>query len=364
MEASAGKRLVVCCDGTWNKPDQPSGSPTNVLKLALAVARENGQGARQLVFYQRGVGTRRLERLRGGALGVGLSRNVRDCYRFLVANYEPGDELYLVGFSRGAFTARSTAGFVRNSGILRREHVDRVDEAYRLYRSRDDRAHPTGVEAKIFRRMYSHPEVEEEVRFIGVWDTVGSLGIPLAPPFVNKRWGFHDTTLSSHVRFAHQALAIDERRKPFRPTVWKQQEHASDQTLEQVWFAGVHSDVGGGYPEPELAEIALLWMAERARAAGLAFERDHFLVGSGAADAERRRLGKDVAPDALGKMHESFKGVYRLAGAHRRPLKGVDGSAAASSAVRRRDERSDYTPKNLAEYLESGGRVVDVQDSA
>ena len=358
------KRLVVCCDGTWNRPDQPSGSPTNVSKLALGLAREDGEGGPQLLFYQRGVGTRRFERLRGGAFGVGLSRNVRECYRFLVEAYEPGDELFFFGFSRGAFTARSTLGLVRNSGILRREHVGRIDEAYRLYRARASHAHPRGIEAQIFRRMYSHEKTADEVRFVGVWDTVGSLGIPLAPPFVNRRWGFHDTTLSSHVRFAYQALAIDEKRKPFRPAVWKQQEDAGEQTLEQVWFAGVHSDVGGGYPEPELAEIALLWMVERARDCGLAFEPGHFTVPGTGIDPERRRLGQDLAPDPLGKIHDSLTGVYRLVGPHRRSLTELDGSAVASSAVRRRRERTDYAPAGLDEYVEAGGRIADVQDRA
>ena len=155
------KRLVVCCDGTWNRPDQLSGgvvSPTNVSKLALGVAREGRDGTRQLLYYHHGVGTQRFERMRGGALGFGLSRNVRECYRFLVENYELGDELYFFGFSRGAFTARSAVGLVRNAGILRAEHVGRIKEAYRLYRGRDDDSRPNGIEARIFRRMYSHED--------------------------------------------------------------------------------------------------------------------------------------------------------------------------------------------------------------
>lgn len=358
------KRLVVCCDGTWNRPDQRdrgSGSPTNVSKLALGVAPEGSEGARQLLFYQQGVGTRRFERFRGGAFGAGLSRNVCDCYRFLVESYEPGDEIYLFGFSRGAFTARSTVGLVRNAGILRPEHVDRIEEAYDLYRARESRSHPRGIEAQIFRRMYSHAE-QDDIRFVGVWDTVGALGIPLAPPFVNRRWGFHDTTLSSHVRFAYQALAIDEQRKPFLPTVWQQQGDAAGQTLEQVWFAGAHCDVGGGYREPELAEIALLWMVERARACGLAFEPEQFVVRGDGLDEERRRLGRDLAPDALGTIHDSYKGVYRLLGPHRRSLTEPDRSAVASSAVRRRRESSDYAPPGLDDYLDADRPIASVQD--
>lgn len=362
------RRLVVCCDGTWNRPDEVRGgvtAPTNVAKVALGLAREGADGVPQLLFYQQGVGTRRFERLRGGAFGFGLGRNVRDCYRFLADSYQPGDELYFFGFSRGAFTARSTLGLVRNSGILRPEHVDRIKDAYRLYRARAPSARPSGLEAQIFRRMHSHEDVD--VRFVGVWDTVGSLGIPvdgLPLSFAQRRWGFHDTSLSSHVRCAYQALAVDERRRPFRPTLWQQQEHANGQTLEQVWFAGVHSDVGGGYPDPELAEIPLLWMVQRAADCGLTFEPDHFQVSSQGIERERRQRGADIAPDALGAIHESRKGFYRLLPRHNRMLADPNGSAlsVASSAVRRRREKPGYHPANLEQYLASEGSVTQVSD--
>jgi uncharacterized protein (DUF2235 family) len=359
------KRLVVCCDGTWNRPDQLRdgvAAPTNVAKVALGVARQDPDGTTQLLYYQPGVGTRRFERIRGGAFGLGLSRNVRDCYRFLVESYEPGDEIYLLGFSRGAFTARSTAGLIRNSGILRPEHARHLKDAYRLYRDRSEPTHPRGIEAQIFRREYSHPDAD--IRFVGVWDTVGSLGIPIDHirlPFLTKRWTFHDTTLSSHVRFAYQALAIDERRRPFSPTLWQQQPEATGQTLEQVWFAGVHSDVGGGYRDPALAEIPLLWMAGRVRDCGLAFEPDHFGVAGEGLDEKRRQLGEQIAPDALGLLHDSFKGIYRLFGPHRRGL-AADASAVASSAMRRHGEKPDYDPPGLDAYVAAGGRVMSVQD--
>lgn len=343
------KRLVVCCDGTWNRPDQLHNgvaAPTNVSKLALAVARQDDQGTAQLLHYQPGVGTRRWERLRGGAFGLGLSRNVRECYRFLVECYEEGDDIYLFGFSRGAFTARSTAGLVRNCGILRPQHVDRIKDAYRLYRSREHPTKPDGMEAQIFRRMYSHPDTE--IHFVGVWDTVGRLGIPIDGvrlPLMN-RWSFHDTTLSRYVRFAYHAVAIDERREPFRPTLWQQSEQADEQTLEQVWFAGYHCDVGGGNKDPSLAEIPLRWMVARARAAGLAFVA--------------RPLGEQVVPNALGEMKDSRTGFYRLFPTYVRPL-AADGAAAASSAVRRRDERTDYDPSELGKFLAGGGRQTKVE---
>jgi uncharacterized protein (DUF2235 family) len=359
------KRLVVCCDGTWNRPDQLDqgiAAPTNVSKLALAVARRAPDGTEQVVFYLRGVGTRRLERMRGGGFGFGLSRNVQEAYRFVVENYEPGDELFFFGFSRGAFTARSTVGLVRNSGILRREHAGRIGEAYRLYRGRDDRTHPNGIEAEMFRRMYAHPE--EDIHFVGVWDTVGALGIPvdgLRPPLLTKRWSFHDTTLSSHVKAAYHALSVDERRAPFKPTLWQQQEHATDQVLEQVWFAGVHCDVGGGYADPSLGEIPLLWMVRRAERHGLAFEPERLRVADGRqVDPERRTTGIELAPDALGKIHESLTGFYRLMRPYERPLE-ADGGALAESVKRRRDDAgAGYRTATVARYLDGGGATAQV----
>ena len=339
------KRLVICCDGTWNTPDQPA--PTNVSRVALAVAPADGTGREQRMFYHPGVGTRPGERLWGGAFGFGLSRNVCDAYRFLVRTFEPGDELFLLGFSRGAYTVRSLAGMVRNCGILRPEHDDRIGDAYALYRARGSKTHPRSVAAELFRRSYSH---ETRIRFLGVWDTVGSLGIPLSGlrlvNLVNRRWQFHDTELSSSVDAAYQALAIDERRPPFRPTMWHPHATAG-QRVEQVWFSGVHSDVGGGYPERELADISLLWMVERAQACGLAFEPGAF-------------AGAELDP--LGPAHESRTGIYKLMRPYVRPLGSVPGGHefAASSAVERHAMIAGYAP-NLGTYLAAGGPVLPVR---
>lgn len=368
------KRLIVCCDGTWNTPDQQA--PTNVTKLALAVAEAGADGMEQRVYYHRGVGTSRWQRLRGGAFGMGLSRNVRDCYRFLIQNYAPGDQLFLLGFSRGAFTARSLAGLVRNSGLLRPEHIDRVGQAYALYRDRGTATHPRGIEATLFRRTYSY---ESGIRFIGVWDTVGALGIPitfmgLLNP-INRRYRFHDTALSTTVQRAHQALAIDERRGPFAPTMWVQQPDAVGQILEQVWFAGVHTDVGGGQRDPGLADIALLWMVDRAADAGVAFDPGYFSAAAPADAAQReaaRRTGAYVAPDPALLPHDSFTGLYRLLPAHvRRPGReqGTDGAGAKATGSRQsvassaRDLLNDgrgYAPAALVEFLDAGGPVTAV----
>jgi uncharacterized protein (DUF2235 family) len=344
------KRLIVCCDGTWNTPDQASKgqpSPTNVAKFALALATASRDGWPQQVFYLRGVGTRALERLRGGALGFGLSRNVRDAYRVVAEAFEPGDEIFLLGFSRGAFTARSTAGFIRNAGVLRSEHLDRIDQAYALYR--DANRNPDHIESRLFRASFSH---ETRIRFIGVWDTVGALGIPLPGnplvDLINKRWGFHDTQLSSTVDGAFHAVAIDEHRKPFLPTLWQQSADPGEQRLEQVWFTGVHCDVGGGYPLPEsgLSDIALGWMMERAGEYQLAFRE-----GSGPS-----------SPDPMGKLHDSLNGLYRRLGPVDRPIGKVDPASeyVASTAVDRYTADPSYRPPQLTRYLEDRGQTMPV----
>jgi uncharacterized protein (DUF2235 family) len=363
------KRLVVCCDGTWNSPDQQT--PTNVTKIALAIAPKDRRGREQRTYYHLGVGTNRRERARGGVFGFGLSRDVRAAYRFLVQNFEPGDQLFFFGFSRGAFTARSTAGFVRNSGILRPEHADRIDEAYQLYRSRGDTKHPRSVEATLFRRTYSH---ESRIHFIGVWDTVGALGIPLDEfrlvKLFNRRWEFHDTNLSTTVDAAFQALAIDEKRGPFRPTLWKQQASAQGQRLEQVWFAGVHCDVGGGYLGHQLSDIPLLWMVDRARECGLVFDPEAFTPAlpsdSDLPETEQTvRSRTSVSPDPLFLPHESRKGAYRLVRPFNRSL-GVEDPEhehVASTAVELYDETMEYSPSGLVTYLDGDPQITEVRST-
>ena len=361
------KRLVVCCDGTWNRPDQVNrgvAAPTNVAKFALALADCDADGQTQCLHYEAGVGTRRRERLLGGAFGVGLSRNVRECYRFLVDNYEPGDLLYFLGFSRGAFTARSVAGLVRNCGILRREHAHRIDNAYALYRSPRRDTEPGGLGATLFRRTYSHPDAP--IEFVGVWDTVGALGIPVdvfTPPLLTRLWTFHDTRLSRVVRHAYHAVSIDEQRAPFKPTLWVKQDDAPDQVLEQVWFAGVHCDVGGGYRDPSLSEIPLLWMVEKARASGLVFEPDHFGAPADGDAPERRHSGTVVDPSPFGPIGTSRTGIYTLQPPYDRRLAGdqgaeVDGGALADSAKARYDADARYRPPGLEQWLETGKRVT------
>ena len=276
------RRLIVCADGTWKSDDdkQPGGKPrTNVVRLRDAILPTASDGIEQKVFYDPGVGAQGgwFKRVLGGGTGQGLSENVRDCYGFLVENFEPGDQLYFFGFSRGAFTVRSLAGLVRKCGILRSDDKASIPEAYEFYRKRGREYHPSSPSAVEFRKQ--HRSRESTIRCLGVWDTVGSLGVPTAGPigmFTRHRYGFHDVRLSSSVENAFHALAIDERRKPFAPALWTVRESDlakdSQQRVEQRWFAGVHSNVGGGYEDCGLSDLTLQWMLERAQETGLEFK--------------------------------------------------------------------------------------------
>ena len=349
------KRLVLCCDGTWNRADQKSGDepcPTNVVKLAYRVAKRDGAGVAQVVYYDHGVGTgNTLDRLTGGAFGGGLEDNIHDAYRFLVANYEEGDEIFLFGFSRGAFTARSIAGMVRNCGILRRESVRHYTDAIELYR--DDGRHPDHPFSVDFRGQHSVcGEDPVKIRFIGVWDTVGALGIPVRGlrGLTRSKHQFHDTELSGSVQLAFHALAIDERRAPFAPTLWLEKPKP-DQQVRQVWFAGVHSDIGGGYPRTGLSDIPLRWMLDNAaRHGGLAISE----IG-------------DLDPQPLAEMHQSRKGIYRLTPGHDRPI-GLsvthqgrstdepDATQSVHDSVRDRWRQDpSYRPGRLRDYFRRTG---------
>jgi len=344
------KRIIVCCDGTWNRPDQVQDGqvcPSNVTKIARCIAPVDSAGQRQLVFYDKGVGTGKFDRLTGGAFGWGIKGKILDGYRFLVTTYDPEDEIFFLGFSRGAYTVRSLFGLIRNSGLLKREFSNKLADAYALYRRRDDASHPDAVESELFRKTYSN---EPRAKFMGVWDTVGALGLPVGGllQFVNKRWSFHDMTLSSWVENAFQALAIDERRKPFRPSIWEQSSKANGQVLEQVWFAGVHSNIGGSYPRAGLSDITLLWMIAKAEACGLAVDWNCV----SAIDNPR--------PDAFGELYDSQTVWYKITGLgdYIRPIGQKDKESAADTAVSRLENvGSKYQPPNLKDFLVHQGTV-------
>jgi uncharacterized protein (DUF2235 family) len=263
------KNVVLLFDGTWNKPAEPKadgaydGAESNICRLLRAVEDQPGQVA----WYDEGVGTGRFERLRGGLFGYGLSENVRQGYAKLAELWEPGDPIFVFGFSRGAHTARSMVGMVRKCGLVPREGLGSkaLDRLYDFYR-RDD-VKPGDAEAVRFRA--ERGAREPRMRCLGVFDTVGALGIPIgAFNWFNQRYEFHDTELSGIVENAFQALAVDEWRKPYRATLWDPKEKPG-QTVEQCWFVGAHSDIGGGYRDGRLAQITLHWMAMKAAECGL-----------------------------------------------------------------------------------------------
>jgi uncharacterized protein (DUF2235 family) len=343
------KRLIVCCDGTWSKQDQAHA--TNLPKVHAAVDLGDGPDLPQRAEYFPGVGTKWGEVLRGGAFGWGLSRAVLEAYAWTARNYEPEDEIFLFGFSRGAYTARSIAGLIRNCGLLEEPTRSRLDEAYTIYRSAEP---PDGPRASAFRAEHSHPLAP--IRFIGVWDTVGSLGIPVGDNWVTRRingkWGFHDTDLSGWVEHAYHALAVDEDRKPFSPTLWSAPDNPHvDQTMEQVWFSGAHSDVGGGAAGTGLSDLALLWLAERAEDAGLVFSPDTLDPGGPAS--------VPIRPDPLSPVHNKKTGLARLI--PRAPRADIGAApqgheALAASVVLRTEQDGTYRPANLMDAIRRGVR--------
>lgn len=332
------RKLVVCCDGTWNTPRNETnvfrtyrflrerlGSPAEVTQKdgVRTCGGRTADGSEVLLFYDQGVGTDWFSRLVGGAAGVGLSDNVRDAYHFLGHNFEPGSEIYVFGFSRGAYTARSLCGFLKAAGLLERPSVKDVWRAYMdLYvtaprivaRPRGwslDRARGWLVEqaGDAVGKLGGEPVASlprhagVTVRFIGVYDTVGALGVPLslATTLVNEPIvGFHDTTLGDTVENAVQALAVDERRGPYVPALWTQAADAASlagQRVLQVWFPGVHSDIGGGYRDKGIGNITWDFMMRQAVRHGLVI------------DPAQPTPSLDLEP--LPAQHESFDDTWR-----------------------------------------------------
>jgi len=344
------KRIITCSDGTWNKPDQKDEgvvSPSNVSKFYKQILENGTDGIKQVSFYDEGVGTEWYDKITGGLFGMGINKNIIQAYQFIAKNYEQGDEIYLTGFSRGAYTARSVAGFIRNSGLLRKEFLaSELEEAFTLYKRRDDKSHPNSDDAKEFRKKYCYDNVR--IKFIGVWDTVGELGIPLDVfDEINKdvlNCRFYDVELSGYVDFAYHALAIDEHRKAFLPTLWEQQAESNQagQIMEQVWFTGVHCDVGGGYNENGLSNCTLYWMIEKAKRVGLQFNED-----------------KVIAQDPYDEMHNSMKFYYEIFGRVNRKMekKGIYNETVSPTVYNRLNlNTNNYKSKsnpNLAKFINS-----------
>jgi uncharacterized protein (DUF2235 family) len=329
-------RLAVFADGTWNKIE-PDGSGTNVVKLHELALNDRAKG--QITFYDPGVGNGGFDKIRGGLFGMGLSQNITDGYRFLVQQWMHAPaphQIYLFGFSRGAYTVRSLAGLLGRMGLVKSE-AD-IDEAYGLYRLSKSRRRNDVKDRERF--VAEKVRAMPRITMIGVWDTVGALGIPLGwlndllNPMPHK---FHDTSLGAHIDAAYHAVSVDEERVAYAPTLWDPIPEGSAQILEQVYFPGVHSDVGGGYKDDRrLGDITLRWMTDRAVGRGLLLARNQMLP--------------EIKPThAYGTIHEPWKFLpVRRA---RRPIRAKSWIAQyveeRRKALRGEIEPYPYNPPNL-----------------
>jgi uncharacterized protein (DUF2235 family) len=354
------KRLITCSDGTWNKPDNTDrGKPvsTNVERMFQCICTEDTavpeQPVQQRKYYDQGIGTgiSLADKLLGGIAGAGIDKNIKDVYTFLVLNYEPGDEIYLFGFSRGAYTARSIAGLIRNCGVLKPEYLHLIDKAYDLYRDRNKYTSPDSDLMQAFRKHHAWENITP-IKFVGVWDTVGSLGIPLPWYKLKNRnkYKFHDVTLSSTVEYACHALAIDERRKLFLPTLWEKSNTAKNdpshkQQMEQRWFAGVHSNIGGGYVDTGLSDIALNWLVKKANTAGLCYYPD---------------VVQQIKGDCRGVLRNSYTPLYWfwLPVWRSIQLNSDSNQVIDESVWERCSHDQNYMPRNLVPWTAASGLAV------
>jgi uncharacterized protein (DUF2235 family) len=330
--------IVICADGTWNRPEEDieKDFPTNVLKLARSIKPSSGS-LKQHVFYDWGLGSYH-SNLSAGATGRGIHKNILDGYRYIVQNYADGDNIYLFGFSRGAYTVRALCGLINNCGILKRPDANLITEAWDIYKSGSDRNHPGGDNATQFRSDHCHRS--RSVHFIGVWDTVGALGIPFSlMGLFDSKDEFYDTKMGSNVSFARHAMAIDEQREDFKPTIW---ESRAGVDLKQVWFAGVHADIGGSYPPDKgskliAADAPLKWMLTEAVTQGLKIEP---------------HIRAALTDGAAAKIHKSRNHVYRFKKPLHRPLAIDDKPTKIHPSVKQRYlADSKYRPPELKKML-------------
>lgn len=282
------KNIVVFSDGTGQEGGK--GNNTNVYKLFNIIEDRTEE---QISFYDRGLGTG-WRRITGNISGMGISQNIYECYQFIFENYMAGDNIFLLGFSRGATTVRSLSAFIHLFGILPKSRPELIKKAYKIYKIEND------IERKeraddLVARNHNH---WTKIKFLGVWDTVSALGFPIKKLDVFVDWvplfrhKYHNLLLSESVEHARQALAIDDERLIFHPKIWDSK-ITSYQTMKQVWFSGMHTDVGGGYREQDLSDIPLIWMVDEAKNFGLRIYPKHKVK---------------THPDSDGIMHNSRKG--------------------------------------------------------
>ena len=319
------KNIVMCYDGTGAQYGENN---TNVIRAFEAIVRDE----KQVVFYDPGVGThsffkrttigRKLDIFRGKAFGVGLQQNIEDGYEYLMNRFEPADKVFLFGFSRGAFTVRALAGMIHRFGILQKGSINLIPYVSKMYNKEDFAV------CKQFKDTFSQPC---EPHFIGVWDTVSSLG------YIHSSRRFYDPTLHSDIKNAYHAISIDEKRRKFQVVLFDETqktdkqtnatEAAEKQNVEQVWFAGVHSDVGGWYKERGLSDIALAWMMDKASDCGLKLKEN---------------WDKNLRPDASDMLHKSRTGIWRLWPTLDRQI--PEGARIHKSVIDRMEKDKTYKP--------------------
>ncbi|WP_257385082.1 DUF2235 domain-containing protein [Tahibacter caeni] len=422
------ERLVLCFDGTWNS----LASHTNVSNLYAQIADETCGLASQRKFYDEGVGTGQFDRIRGGAFGMGMDRNIRTGYAWLATQFtaqptpvrspapapvaaascatrpatgiqrlangdlpstpQPreglefvtGPDIFLFGFSRGAFTARSLAGLINFLGIPRQLGRNRkaaslaladdpqIRDAWELYRTRPKPgARLTDTYAKRLDAFRQNCHYPVRIHFVGVWDTVGALGIPRVFDEdwlwrFSNRYEFHDTRLGAGVRNAFHALAIDEHRLPYTPALWTDAAPTTE-AVEQRWFPGAHADVGGGYENCLLPAPPLKWIADRAAECGLEFLNDRRTAVAGQIPPSLAQAPASFELDGrehLSPVHDSYAsflgGTYKAMRSlpfvgggpvYRRMLVRLDGinQTVDPTAFAKWRADDDYRPPNLAQ---------------
>jgi uncharacterized protein (DUF2235 family) len=355
---SGAKRIALFLDGTWNTVSDN----TNIWRMRALCAEKSNDGARQAIYYDQGVGTQFGEYFRGGMFGYGLDRNVQAAYRWLIETYSPGDDIFVFGFSRGAFTARSLTGLIARCGLLQPGAPLSLEQVYARYRQGGEvrPIYQLEWEKRELARRYKRgrgpldpppiqprKRVEEwlltystrvPIQMIGVFDTVGALGVPFAGRASPSRL-FHNTRLSNIYKNAYQALAIDEHRRHFSPTLWTRfipakpdpvrRQPKRQALVEQRWFAGAHANIGGGYRDDRLSQLTLAWLVDKAEQHGLAFRYPVQVDASSYQD--------DVIDSYSEFAHGFYKAAtlgrryYRVIGAAPRTVTDPDGTVTTAN---------------------------------
>ncbi|KIX00085.1 uncharacterized protein Z518_10222 [Rhinocladiella mackenziei CBS 650.93] len=443
------KRLILCCDGTWNNSNDKADPASNVSRLSGAFARKCCSGMPQIVYYHPGAGTEvfNTAKVLGGMFGAGIPQDIVESYRFICDNYRPGDEIVIIGFSRGAFTARSVAGMVCALGFLNRAGIDQLPHIFRDYKNwltwtresrynkkdqllgftldnlrrvkkmqefriekgskedveitqealdaekkklfeemskiqDSDPGRRTRTMAEKYRDMLVRHEmslatrtndqdgnavfvaVEGMVRAIGVWDTVGSLGIPKLPLFHNgdPRTGeirFESLNVHPNIDYAFHAIALDEWRTAFSPTMWDKREDNENTKLRQVWFPGSHGNVGGGWQDQQIATIALAWMADQLTSIGVEFSRTEmfriFYSVNPGVEVRKWGMGRIYHPTGVTTIPDKF---HRWATLPYRKITGADtGFTTRTPGMYNADGKNDKSLNAPEEYVHPSVRI-------